>query len=173
MLDAQLSFLGDDGLTYCPTDTLAELIEQRPFSEVWGEGRLLLALSMLAQVDDDPRWAEAAKRKVDRFLELSRHKDGFRFLWKGRYSPGDNPPADADEPSKPREGGSLADYDPFFSIIYSTGALGHGSASCTVSRATSRRWSCRRAWRSGPWRGYSLARTGGGAFTISTTASTP
>ena len=127
VLDAQLSFLGDDGLTYCPTDTLAELIEQRPFSEVWGEGRLLLALSMLAQVDDDPRWAEAAKRKVDRFLELSRHKDGFRFLWKGRYSPGDNPPADADEPSKPREGGSLADYDPFFSIIYSTGALGHGS----------------------------------------------
>ena len=127
VLDAQLSFLGDDGLTYCPTDTLAELIEQRPFSEVWGEGRLLLALSMLAQVDDDPRWAEAAKRKVDRFLELSRHKDGFRFLWKGRYSPGDNPAADADEPSKPREGGSLADYDPFFSIIYSTGALGHGA----------------------------------------------
>ena len=127
VLDAQLSFLGDDGLTYCPTDTLAELIGQRPFSEVWGEGRLLLALSMLAQVDEDPRWAEAAKRKVDRFLELSRRKGGFRFLWKGRYSPGDNPPADADEPSKPREGGSLADYDPFFSIIYSTGALGHGA----------------------------------------------
>ena len=54
VLDAQLSFIGGDGLTYCPTDTLAELIEQRPFSEVWGEGRLLLALSMLAQVDEDP-----------------------------------------------------------------------------------------------------------------------
>ena len=77
VLDAQLSFLGGDGLTYCPTDTLPELPGRRPFSEVWGEGRLLLALSMLAQVDDDPRWAEAAKRKVDRFLELSRRKDGF------------------------------------------------------------------------------------------------
>ena len=127
VLDAQLSFIGGDGLTYCPTDTLPELPGRRPFSEVWGEGRLLLALSMLAQVDDDPRWAEAAKRKVDRFLELSRRKDGFRFLWQAGYSPGENPPPDADEPSKPREGISLADHYPFFSIIYSTGALGHGA----------------------------------------------
>jgi hypothetical protein len=127
VLDAQLSFIGDDGLTYTPTDTLERFTKPRPFSEVWGEGRLLLALSMLAQVDDDPRWAEAAKRKVDRFLELSRRKDGFRFLWKAGYSPGDNPPADADEPSKPVKGVSLADHDPFFSIIYSTGALGHGA----------------------------------------------
>ena len=127
VLDAQLSFIGDDGLTYCPTDTLPELPGRRPFSEVWGEGRLLLALSMLAQVDDDPRWAEAGKRKVDRFLELSRQKDGFRFLWQAAYGPGENPPPDADEPSTPRKGVSLADHDPFFSIIYSTGALGHGA----------------------------------------------
>ena len=38
---AQLSFLGDDGLTYCPTDTLEQFAEPRVFSEVWGEGRTL------------------------------------------------------------------------------------------------------------------------------------
>ncbi len=43
----QLGLLGDDGLTYCPTDTLEQFTERRPFSEVWGEGRMLLALSML------------------------------------------------------------------------------------------------------------------------------
>ena len=127
VLEAQLGFLGDDGLTYCPTDTLEQFTEERPFAEVWGEGRLLLALSMLAQVDDDPRWVEIGKRKIDRLLALTRQKDGFRFLWKGRFRPGDNPPTDADEPSKPVDGGSLADYDAVFSVMYSVGALGHGA----------------------------------------------
>jgi hypothetical protein len=129
VLKVQLSLLGEDGLTYCPTGTLKEFIEPRPFAEVWAEGRLLLALSMLAQVDDDPRWAEIGKRKVDRMLALTREKEGFRFLWKGRYRPGEVVPADADEPSGPIEGGSLADggLDGVFSMIYSVGALGHGS----------------------------------------------
>ncbi len=127
VLNAQLGFIGGDGLTYCPTDTLEQFTEQRPFSEVWAEGRLLLALSTLAQVDDDPRWIEIAKRKTDRLLALTRRKEGFRFLWKGRFRPGENPPADADEPSEALAGGSLADYDPVFSKIYSTGALGHGA----------------------------------------------
>ncbi|MDP6439185.1 MAG: glycoside hydrolase family 127 protein [Candidatus Brocadiia bacterium] len=127
VLKVQLSLLGEDGLTYCPTDTLKEFTEPRPFAEVWGEGRMLLALSMLAQVDADPRWAEIGRRKVDRMLALTREKKGFRFLWKGRYRPGEAVPADADEPSAPIEGGSLADHDPLFSMMYSIGALGHGS----------------------------------------------
>jgi len=129
VISAQLSFLGDDGLTYCPTDTLDKLAENRPFSEVWGEGRLMLAISMLAQVDDDPRWVDIGKRKVDRLLALSREKDGFRFLWKGRFQPGETVPDDADEPSGGREDGSLLDRytDPKMSIIYSVGALGHGA----------------------------------------------
>lgn len=127
VLEAQLGFLGDDGLTYCPTDTLNQFAENRPFSEVWGEGRLLLALAMLAQIDSDPKWTEIGKRKVDRLLELTREKNGFRFLWKGRFSPGETVPSDADEPAEPRANGSLADDDPTFSRIYSVGALGHGA----------------------------------------------
>ncbi len=128
VLRVQLDLLGEDGLTYCPTDALEQFDEPRPFSEVWGEGRLLLALSMLAQVDEDSRWIEAGKRKVDRLLALTREKDGFRFLWKGRFRPGETVPADADEPTVGIEDGSLADNDPVFSMIYSIGALGHGAA---------------------------------------------
>lgn len=127
VLRVQLGLLGDDGLTYCPSDTLKQFTEQRPFSEVWGEGRMLLALSMLAQVDNDPRWSEIGKRKVDRLLALTREKEGFRFLWKGRFRPGDAVPAGVDEPTQGIEGGSLADGNPVFSMIYSVGALGHGS----------------------------------------------
>ena len=128
VLRVQLDLLGEDGLTYCPTDTLEQFTEARPFSEVWGEGRLLLALSMLAQVNDDPRWVEIGKRKVDRMLALTREKNGFRHLWKGRFRPGEVVPSDADEPTKGIEDGSLADNDPIFSMIYSVGALGHGAA---------------------------------------------
>jgi hypothetical protein len=127
VLQQQLEFLGEDGLTYCPTDTLREFTEPRPFSEVWAEGRLLIALSMLAQVDHDPRWIAIGKRKVDRLLSLTRQKEDFRFLWKGRFRPGEEPPADADEPNKPMEDGSLARRDPVFNMIYSVGALGHGA----------------------------------------------
>ncbi len=127
VLRSQLALLGDDGALYAPTDTFRQHTEAGGFSEVWGEGRHLLALSMLAQIDDDPRWVEIGKRKVDRMLSLTREKEGFRFLWKGRYLPGEAPPEDADEPSDPIEGGGLADGDPTFSMIYSVGALGHGS----------------------------------------------
>jgi hypothetical protein len=127
VLRSQLDLLGEDGLTYCPTDTLERFTEPRPFSEVWGEGRMLLALSMLSQVDDNPRWAEIGRRKVDRLLSLTREKEGFRFLWKGRFRPGETVPTGADEPAVAIEDGSLADGNPVFSMIYSVGALGHGS----------------------------------------------
>ena len=39
VLRVQLDLLGDDGLTYCPTDTLEQFTEPRPFSEVWGRGQ--------------------------------------------------------------------------------------------------------------------------------------
>lgn len=129
VIRSQLELLGDDGLTYCPTDTLRRLDEPRPFSEIWGEGRLLLALCMLAQVDADPRWLAIGRRKIDRLLSLSRTKDDFRFFWKGRFRPGQTVPANADEPTGGRQDGSLLDRyaDPRMSIIYSAGALGHGA----------------------------------------------
>ena len=147
VLRAQLGFVGEDGLTYCPSDTLKGLApdsafgdyysqvgastRQKPseesYSEIWGEGRLLIALSMLAQVDSDPRWAELAKRKVDRLLSLTREKDGYRFLWKGRFRPGETVPENAHEPDGTAEFGSLGDGHPVLSMMYSAGATGHGA----------------------------------------------
>jgi hypothetical protein len=127
ILATQLGLIGDDGLTYAPEGPLPELKGERNYSEIWGEGRLLLALAMLAQVDDDPRWVEIGRKKVDRLLTLSREKEGYRFFWKGRFHPGEGAPADAAEPIKGTEGGSLADGDAVFSMMYSVGALGYGA----------------------------------------------
>ncbi len=129
VLRVQLELLGEDGLTYAPNDTFVQHKEVRDFSEIWGEGRSLLALSMIAQVDDDPRWIEVGKRKIDRMLALSTERDGYRFFWRGRFRPGDSPPSGAAEPDGNPEGGfgSLADGDAVFSMIYSVGALGHGA----------------------------------------------
>ena len=128
VLRSQLALMGDDGLTYAPADTLTRMAQPRGFAEVWAEGRMLLALSALAQTDDDPRWVNLGTRKVERLLALSRERDGFRFFWKGRFRPGEMPPVDAHEPDGTEAFGSLADHDPTFSMIYSVGALGHGSA---------------------------------------------
>ena len=127
IIATQLGIIGEDGLSYAPEEPLSNMQGERNYSEIWGEGRLLLALSMLAQVDDDPRWIEIGKKKVDRLLALTKEKDGYRYFWKGRFHPDDAPPADATEPTGMKEGGSLADRDPVFSLIYSVGAAGHGS----------------------------------------------
>ena len=132
VLRTQLEFLGTDGLTYCPTDLLKGLSKardgQKPFSEVWAEGRMLLALSMLLQVDDDPRWEEIGKRKVDRLLALTREKDGFRYLWKSRFFAGDTPPSNSEE-SGDKVTGLYAGViqDPALALAYSMGAVGHGA----------------------------------------------
>ncbi len=127
VLKAQVSLLGEDGLTYCPRGTFKQFTEERGFSEIWGEGRMLSALATLAQVDPSPEWVTIGKKKVERLLALSREKEDFRFFWKGRFRRGENAPVDADEPNAPNRHGSLADYDPVFSKVYSIGALGHGS----------------------------------------------
>ena len=80
VLRAQLSFLGEDGLTYAPEGTLKNNRDPRNYSEVWGEGRMLIALSILAQIDDDPRWVEIGKRKIDRILSLTDKNEKYRFF---------------------------------------------------------------------------------------------
>ena len=86
VLKSQLKFIGDDGLTYAPVEIIDQVsqglgqFEETPggpvvsWSEIWGEGRQLVALSTLAQIDDDPRWIEIGKRKIDRLLALTRTK---------------------------------------------------------------------------------------------------
>ncbi len=129
VMGVQLELLGEDGLTYCPTDSLGQFTEPRPYAEVWAEGRMLAALSTLAQVDDNPLWVDVAQRKVQRLLALTREKEDFRFLWKGRYRPGEEVPFDAGEPVGSLTDGSLLDGfdDPKMSVLYSTGAVGHGA----------------------------------------------
>jgi hypothetical protein len=127
VIQTQISLLGEDGLTYCPTGTLKEFSEERGFAEIWGEGRMLSALSTLLQVDQNPQWVEMGRKKIDRLLALSCQQEDYRFFWKGRFRKGEQPPAGAGEPSRPNPHGSLADYDPVFSKVYSIGALGHGS----------------------------------------------
>ena len=83
ILATQLGLIGEDGLTYAPEGPLPKLKDRqhpkRGYSEIWGEGRLLVALSMLAQIDDDPRWVEIGRKKIDRLLQLSKEKDGSRI----------------------------------------------------------------------------------------------
>lgn len=127
VLATQLSLIGEDGLTYAPEGFLPQFKVRRDYSEIWGEGRSLIALSILAQIDDSQLWIDIGKKKVDRLLSLSVSKEDFRFFWKGRFYPGDVPPPDADEPRVKNPEGSLGDSNPVFSMIYSVGALGHGA----------------------------------------------
>lgn len=118
LLAEQVTLVGEDGLSYAPADAMVRLQHpgmERPFAEVWAEGRNLIAFSMLAQLDDDPLWPELARRKIDKMLSLTREKQGYLYLWKTRYRPGDQPNG-APEP------------DDLWPVIYATGALGHGSA---------------------------------------------
>ena len=110
--NAQLNLLDECGLTYCPTDALLEFDEERPFSDVWSEGRLLLALSMIAQVDDNPMWQRVARRKVDALLARTRKTDQYRYLWSRRFQPNVEMPATGEEP---------------IYTAYMTGSTGHGS----------------------------------------------
>jgi len=117
VLAEQIALVAEDGLSYAPTDAMVRLQHpgmERPFAEVWAEGRTIVALAILAQLDDDPRWAQLAKRKIDKMLSLTTQKDGYLYLWKTRYRPGEQPNG-AEEPDR-------------WPIIYATGALGHGSA---------------------------------------------
>jgi hypothetical protein len=127
VIKTQLSLLAEDGLTYCPAGTLQEFTERRNFSEIWGEGRMLSALATLVQVDPNPDWIALGRRKIDRLLALSCPKEDFRFFWQGRFFKGEDKPANAIEPETSNPHGGLADYDPYFSKVYSIGALGHGA----------------------------------------------
>jgi len=127
VLRAQLALLGEDGLTYCPADGLPRLPGPRNYSEVWAEGRTLLYLAMLAQVDPDPRWREIGRRKAERLLSFTARKEDFRFLPTSRFLPGHRLTDDVREPAPVAGTDGSPDWDAAFAMIYSIGALGHGA----------------------------------------------
>ena len=52
VIQTQLNLIGDDGLTYSPTNILTQFNDSNGrYSEIWSEGRLLIALAMLIQVE--------------------------------------------------------------------------------------------------------------------------
>ena len=129
VLRSQLNLLGADGLMYAPYDALQSNPEPRNYSEIWGEGRSLIALSMLAQIDDDPRWVEVGKRKIDRLLALTNKNDRFRFFLTGRFHPGMTVPSDITEPTAEafKSMHSFTSGNLSWATIYTVGAAGHGA----------------------------------------------
>ncbi len=129
ILATYIGLMGEDGLNYDPEKELPEIKGDRHCSEVWAEGRWLMALATLAQVDADSRWEAIGRKKVDRLLALTRKQDDFRFFWKRTFKPGDEPPPNATEPPPPQCEKPLynAGCDPAFHPAYSLGAVGHGA----------------------------------------------
>ena len=131
VIQTQLNLIGDDGLTYSPTHILTQFNDSNShYSEIWGEGRLLIALAMLMQVDKNPIWETIALKKIDRILSLTKQQDDFLYLWRGRYWNGDIPPTHHSEPKGSLKNGSLLDRysNPAMSIIYSVGSTGYGAS---------------------------------------------
>ena len=52
---------------------MKKLAPKRTFAETWAEGRMLLELSMLAQVDQNPLWVDVGKKKIDRVPATQSH----------------------------------------------------------------------------------------------------
>ena len=135
----QLEFIGEDGLTYCPKEALAKLDDlykkinrsdnlARPFADVWGEGRMLLALSLLMQIDDNPVWVETAKKKIDGIYSRTKKAKNYlildrsRFYYKNNYKK-------AEVMMEPESGYmDGCTWKETFDIIYRTGSIGYGAA---------------------------------------------
>src|SRR5262249_17501752 len=114
VIASQLGFRGEDGLSYVPKDVPPDSAVRgakavRNYADVFGEGRWLMALTMLAQLGEDPQWGAMARKKIDRLLDLSSQKDGFRSFWDSGAEPryigyrqGEKPPLHAPEPQPPK-----------------------------------------------------------------------
>ncbi len=87
---------GKDGLCYYPIENPGAFFEEetrkvgKPYSDVFGEGRQLLAYAAWYQHDKNPMWKELAERKIRRLLELSLpHEDTIFFRRSRGYIAGD------------------------------------------------------------------------------------
>ncbi len=91
---------GKDGLCYYPVenrpwaifnDHLREV--NKPYSDIFGEGRQLLAYAAWYQHDGNPLWRELAERKIRRLREMALEKDGTLYFRLARgYTPWDTNP---------------------------------------------------------------------------------
>ena len=159
VFNALIDSTGEDGLTYFPTDAMEGLPDYNvpTFTETYPEGRTLVALSMLCQVDDNPQWLAMGQKKTDRLLALTREKDGYRYFWKGRFRPNQEVPDDAPDPydrTTPIPDRGFRDWNPEASMTYSIVA-GYGAGvfyratgyepALELSRGLAR-WALTRLW---------------------------
>jgi hypothetical protein len=96
IIGALIHNTGKDGLTYYPIENPGAFFEEetkkvgKPYSDVFGEGRQLLAYAAWYQHDKNPMWKEIAEHKIRRLLELSLSKEDTIYFRRSRgYVPGD------------------------------------------------------------------------------------
>ena len=97
LMDSILHVTGRDGLCYYPVENrpwalfnthLKEI--DKPYSDVFGEGRQLLAYAVWYQHDRNPIWKELAERKINTLLEMTLEKGDTKYFRLGRgYTPWD------------------------------------------------------------------------------------
>jgi hypothetical protein len=96
MIEGILHNTGFDGLTYQPPDHPGAFYEDfsrnqnKPATNIFGEGRQLLTWSIWTQIDpDNPVYRRVAEQKIQRLLELTAQKgDGLYFRRTQGYTPG-------------------------------------------------------------------------------------
>jgi hypothetical protein len=97
LMDSILHVTGQDGLCYYPVENrpwalfnthLKEI--GKPYSDVFGEGRQLLAYAVWYQHDQNPMWKELAERKIQTLIEMTLEKEDTRYFRLSRgYTPWD------------------------------------------------------------------------------------
>ena len=128
VIKMQMGLIGKDGLSYSPKGTLQKYKGIDPYAEIWAEGRMIHAFTILGQTDN-AAFFNIAKKKTDRILELTTQNDDYLYLWRGRFKPNQKIPKRITEPKGGIADGSLLDTykDPKMSIIYSVGSTGFGA----------------------------------------------
>ena len=134
LMESVLHITENDGLSYVPW-TQASMIPgflggvggpgsedlvlkaQKPFTTIWFEGRLLVAMNVWGQRDKNPLWKKLSEKKIDRLLDLAVKKDDYGYFARGRYYiVGDKAPVDGPMPKE---------IYPIFSAALTHGAAGY------------------------------------------------
>ncbi len=100
LMGSLIHVTGKDGLCYQPIDgrpwSFFEDFTRgigKPYADIFGEGRQLLAYSVWYQHTKDPMWRELGERKMRRLREMVLKKDGTYYFRLSRgYTPWDKDP---------------------------------------------------------------------------------
>ena len=84
-MECLLGRTGDDGCVYTPLTALANpefgpLPMDEPFGDIMGEGRLILAMCMWHQRDQNPLWPALIEKKIKRLTDLAVQEDDYVYF---------------------------------------------------------------------------------------------